>query len=232
MNCSRVKLATIILLGGLSLAAPAVRAQAVCQLPETLLNVRAQRLGYIQEDFNLLRSRFQVQTPRTWSVLVEGSSVPLSTQFVSVLPQQATCWSQFRSWSVATKDIFYKGSSWWRGTSWDLNLKVVAAFGELRSSQKIKGRWVEKRGKYIGYLTVVPELISKGPRGAPVARPDFFADVKVLGVYNMGTRLDPIATVDLLVTFSRQGERQSRMVQVHANGLIEIVDTTQVRSVM
>jgi hypothetical protein len=198
----------------------------VCNLPAQLPELQSVQLGFLQEDLNLLRSSFNFRFPAAWPILIQGYPAPVKNQFVSVLPENATCWTQFKSWSIATREITYTGSSWWRGTYWDLKLVVVAAYGELRSSKKIKGRWVEKRGKFLGYVTVVPELLSKGPRGRPIQRPDFFAEVKILGVYNQGTRFDPVATVDLLVSFSRKGERQSRMFQVRGDGFIELMDSS------
>lgn len=208
-------------------------AQSVCTLPSFLTEGSGATGSWGPSSSALFENRelssyyFQKDSSDRWSILRAGQIEWKNRQFVAVLPPGYGCYTQFRNWTVTEERLVFRGRSLWRSENWVLTLRVVLAHGELNTFRKFRGKWLAQRGNYIGYLTVIPELESRGPRGRPVPRPDFFAEVRVLGIYNSASSVVPLATADLLVTFVQSGERSSRLVQVKGNGEISILESVQ-----
>lgn len=164
---------------------------------------------------------------QTWSLIDKGFSDPsqFRSLFVSALPSHLQCWSQLNPWSQGVFELETGGSSWWSGTQWKVQFRVLFSYGLIETKKQNANRKSTKvKGAYLGYVTVIPLITSTGPRGRLVKKADLNADIRVLGIYNTGTEAEPIATVDLVISHEVSGKKEAIMVQINGLGMAEKIN--------
>lgn len=201
--------------------------KAVCLLPESPEVISAVATPGLLS-INSKVGKFEVRGGReSWSLIDKGFSNPsqFRSLFVSALPSQIQCWSQMNRWSHGVFELETGGSSWWSGTQWKVQFRILFSYGVIESKKQNANRKLTKvKGAYLGYVTVIPLVTSTGPRGRLVQKADLNADIRVLGIYNTGTEAEPIATVDLVISHEVSGKKEAIMVQVSGLGVAERIN--------
>lgn len=124
---------------------------------------------------------------KVWNIIEMGRPVVnIKTDVGTALPKGAKCWLDLQNWSIPQTQTYQAVFKNGFGASVvNLQFQVVS----------IAGGSVEGHGKYIGYATIIPTQVdvSWGYK--------LNANVTVQSVYNMGTKADPIAGMQLQMSY-------------------------------
>lgn len=125
---------------------------------------------------------------KAWNFIVDNKPVvDLATQTASAVPKGATHWMDLEGWQTPRTELFrLRFKNFFGVTVVDLSYRVIFGWGG----------GLDGRGRFLSDVTVLPTTLSTS-WGYKVN-----ASTSVVGSVNTGTKLDPVAAMQLQINLS------------------------------